>query len=251
MKIVAVWGASGAGKTTLALAAAAELARRKRDVLVLGADNGAPCLPVYLPHSSLSPAASIGPALEHPASEASLKDRLHKHPRSDRIYFAGYVSGEIPAVAYKIPQRSCVESLFQVLQGSPFSYCLVDCATSPVLDPLTLYVLEAAQSVLRVVSPDVKSWEWQRSQVAWLANNDAFSIQDHLKLCNPVLPADPLAEAASLFGPFDAVLPYAASVAQRMAAGELLSGFHDRDGLAFGARMEDLIDLLEVSGHAS
>lgn len=251
MRLIAVWGASGAGKTTLALTVAAELARRKQDVLVIGADNGTPCLPIYLPTASLPSNASIGTALERTVTEASLKGRIHKHPKSDRIYFSGYTSGEIPAVAYKVPPRSSLESLFQLLQSSPFAYCIVDCATSPVMDPLTLYALEAAQTTIRVVSPDIKSWEWQRSQVAWLANNDKFSVDRHIKVLNPILPAVPLAEARSLFGAFDAELPYAAAVAQRMAAGELLSGFHGREGLIFGARAEGLTDLLEVMDHAS
>lgn len=253
MKIIALWGSPGAGKTALTLAVAAELAKRKADVLVLGADNGVPSLPVYLPLAMLPMSASIGGALEGVSvTEGELKGRLHKHPKSDRIYFAGYVSGEMPVVSHKVPQRGTIETLFQVLQGSPYRYCLVDCATSPVLEPLTLYALEAAQAVVRVVTPDVKGWEWQQSQVGWLSNNDAFGVDRHVKVCNMVLPTTPCPEVQALFGNFDAMLPFAAPVAERMTAGELLADFHDPAGLNFARKVAGLAERIqeEVKEHA-
>lgn len=39
MKLIASWGTSGAGKTTIAQAIAAELVHRHQDVLVIGADS--------------------------------------------------------------------------------------------------------------------------------------------------------------------------------------------------------------------
>lgn len=244
MRLIAVWGSPGSGKTTVALALAAQLARRKRDILVLGTDNGVPSLPVYLPGVTIPTSGSIGRALERTVSEETLKGRLHKHPRSEHIYFSGYAAGELPAVSYKVPQRVAVESFFQVLQGSPFHDCIVDCASSAVMDPVTLYVLEAAQIVCRTVTPDGKGWAWQQAHLTWLANSDAFAVERHKKLCNLTLPNTPMGEVKTLFGSFDAVLPYAASVGERTVAGELLAGFHDRDGLLFDGQMERLAEQL-------
>lgn len=245
MKIIAVWGSSGAGKTALSLALAAELAKRKQEVLVIGADNGIPALPVYLPLSDFTPMASMGGVLEGAATEAALKGRLHKHPKSDRIFFLGHVSGEMPVMNYKVPQRGAIESLFQVLQGSPFQFCIVDCATSPAFDPLTLCALEAAQQVVRVTTPDVKGWEWQKAQIGWLQNNDAFAVERHIKVCNPVFSVTPMAEVQALFGGFDLTMPYALQVAERMTAGDLLSGFSDPQGIAFSAQAATLAGMLD------
>ena len=100
MNLIAVWGSSGAGKTTTALALASVLAQQKRDVLLLSADTRTPMLPVLLPlRSDLDARNSIGPLLSaDKVTESMLKDRLLEHPRSRHIYFAGLCSGEAAAI---------------------------------------------------------------------------------------------------------------------------------------------------------
>ena len=229
MKIIASWGSSGAGKTAVALALAAQAVSRKKDTLVICAESRTPALPVYLPASNLSAQNSLGPVLESSDNftESILKDKIHRHPGSDHLYFMGLVSGEIASITYKAPERRAVINLFHILEDSPFSYIIVDCDSNPICDSLTLYALEVADIVLRIVSPDVKGLEFQRAQLAWLGSSDVFRAERHIKIANGVGDTTPLKEASALFGGFDYVLPYAQEVNDKMAAGELLHGFHN------------------------
>ena len=98
MFLIASWGSSGAGKTTLAIAVASALAQRKKDVLILSSEMRTPELPVLLPTvTGLTGNNSIGPILTTTElTEASLKDRMIRHPKSSHIFcmalmFGGFI----------------------------------------------------------------------------------------------------------------------------------------------------------------
>ncbi len=227
MKIIASWGSSGAGKTTVALALAAQLAKMKVDTLVICAESRTPALPVYLPAREFCAQNSLGSVLEYVEgfNEGILKDKIHRHPKNEHLYFMGLISGEIASITYKAPERSAVINLFNILDDSPFKYVIVDCDSNPIYDSLTLYALEVADTVLRTVSPDGKGLEFQKSQLAWLGSSDAFRIERQIKIANGIGDTTPLREASALFGGFDYTLPFAQEIKSKMAAGELLHGF--------------------------
>lgn len=244
MKITTVWGSSGSGKTTIALALAAQFVNHKEDSLVIGMDSRTPMLPVYLPNMrDLTRIHSLGAVLERPSvTEGDLKDRLLRHPQSDRLYFMGTASGEIAGITYKPAQRTAIDGLFQTLRQSPFSHVILDCDTSPVYDQLTLYALENADVVIRTATPDPKGYESIKAALAWLGNNDAFAVDRHITILNPAWGYTPTADAVSLFGKTDFVLPWAAQVAERQVAGRLLSHFDSPSAISFERVIAQLYD---------
>lgn len=252
MKLIASWGTSGAGKTTIAQAIAAELVHRHQDVLVIGADTKTPMLPVYLPNNNkLGQQNSLGPVLEKEVTEGALKDKMIQHPKSDRLFFMGLVAKELFGITYKVPDRAIVLSLFDVLQKSPFAYCIVDCDSNPVMDPVTLLTLELADVVLRIETPDVKGYESMMAQLRWLRNSDdTFHTDRHIRLINPIYNHTPLAAFEALEGPAFLNLPWAAQVAERQLAGQLLRGFNSRDALEFERGIGPLVDRIEEETHA-
>lgn len=246
MKLTAIWGSSGGGKSTVALALGAALAGQKEDALIIGADACTPSLPLYLPgRTDLNVNHSLGGLLERAnPTEGALKDHIHRHPKSDRLYCMGHVSGEAAAIAYKPPERAAITGLLHLLQASPFQHIILDCSANPVYDTLTLYALEAADTVIRVVTPDVKGYEFQKAQLGWLSNGDAFRVERQIPVCNLAYPFSPLKEAEALCGGFALSLPYAVQAAERMLAGELLSGFTDLDAIRFERGIVQLADQL-------
>ena len=245
MKLIASWGSSGAGKSTVALSVAAQLVSRHKDVLVMGMDTRTPMLPVYLPHAKLTNRNSLGALFEQEIREAALKDKLLPHPQSDRFYFMGLVSGEIAGITYRIPDRAAVQSLFNILQQSPFSYCIIDCG-NPVMEPITLLALELADVVLRTVTPDVRGYEGMKAKLKWLSNSeDTFHTKRHLKILNPVFPFSPLAEMETVQGDASVILPWAPQVAERMLAGRLLSHFGDLTAIKYERQIKGIVDRIE------
>lgn len=199
--MIASWGSSGSGKTTLALALAAQLAKRKKDVLIMSTDIKTPALPVYLPQLQTDARNSLGALLSTSVrfDESALKDKIHKHPKSDYMHFMGLASGEISTISYKAPERKTIINLMQVLQDSPFRYVIFDCDTNPVYDSLTLFGLENSDFVIRTVTPDIKGYEFQKAQLSWLGNSDLFHVKEHIRVINPVYDTSPIAVAETLF----------------------------------------------------
>ena len=247
MYLIAVWGSSGAGKTALSLALASAFAENKKDTLILSSDTRTPALPVLLPMvKDIHGGNSIGPLLINPdLTDASLKDRMVRHPKSSHIFCMGYASGETATFSYGLPTRAAAINLFQVLSQSPFDFVIVDCDSSPAYDQTTLAALEYAHSGLMVLTPDVKGYEFQKAQLGWLANSDVFQFDKYMKIAAPVYPFTPLADARALFGGFDYELPHAQEVAERMMAGELIVKFTLGPGVRYLQQIRMLAERLE------
>lgn len=246
MKLIASWGTHGAGKTTTALAVAAELVRRKREVLVIGADTTTPMLPVYLPNNKAERKNSMGTIFEQEIKESALKDKLLPHPKSDKLYFMGLVSGELSGITYKVPDRAAITALLDVLRHAPFDYVLIDCDSNPVFEPITLLALELADTVLRSVTPDVRGYEAMTAQLKWLSNNDnTYRLERHLKIYALAYPLSPLNEMEALAGKADYILPFAGQVAERQMAGQLLHGFDSQDGVRYEREIEKIVNRIE------
>lgn len=244
--MIASWGSSGSGKTVISLALAAQLARQKKEVLVISTDIKTPALPVYLPNAKLDARHSIGSILESDTlTEANLKDKIHKHPKSDHVFCMGLASGEISTISYHAPEPENIANLMRVLNHTPFDYVIVDCDTNPIYDTLTLYALEHADYTLRSVTPDGKGYEFQKSQLSWLRNNDSFRIHNHICIASPVYEYAPISAASALFEGFDYELPWSKEVADHMIAGELLIGFGEKHGLQFEAQLQSLCNRIQ------
>ncbi|MEM5779760.1 MAG: hypothetical protein AAGU02_01285, partial [Lawsonibacter sp.] len=166
-------------------------------------------------------------------------------------FFMGHVSGEA-APSYRTPEREAIVSLIHLLQAAPFQHVIIDCVSNPVFDPLTLFALEAADTVVQVITPDVKGYEFQKAQLAWLGNSDIFQTDRHIRVSNLVFPFSPAEEASALCGGFDISLPYARQAAERMIAGELLSGFTEPSGIQLERELNRLADRIskEANEHA-
>ena len=247
MHLIASWGSSGAGKTTVALALAAAFASKKKDTLILSADTRTPSLPVLLPMvKDIDGNNSVGPLLAaDKLTEAALKDRMVRHPKNSHMFFMGLSSGETAAITYSPPTRSAAINLFQLFMQTPFDYVIVDCDSSPLYDQTTLAALEYAQTGLTVLTPDVKGYEFLKAQMSWLSNSDVFHLERFLKIASPVFPFTPIQEARTLFNSFSYELPHSSEVAERMIAGEVLHSFSNTSGVRFEQQIRQLVDDIE------
>ena len=247
MHIIASWGSSGAGKSTVALALASAFSRIKKDVLVISTESRTPSLPVFLPSTQgLTARNSVAELLSKKEfDESQLKDRIIKHPKSDHIYFMGLVSGEIAALTYGPPTREAVINLLQILQQSPFQYIIVDCDSNPILDATTLIALEWANYGICTLTPDVKGYEFWKAQKAWLGNHDAFQIEGFTKILNGIDATIPELHANKLFGGVSYHLPRSNTVRDRFSAGELLVGKHPSGDSEFERKITQLASEIE------
>ena len=75
-QMLAVWGSPGAGKTVTAVKLAAELAKRKKNVVLVFTDLTAPSLPAVAAEGKL-PEVSVGDLLSAPGIPDNLSPRIH------------------------------------------------------------------------------------------------------------------------------------------------------------------------------
>lgn len=241
--LLSIWGSPGAGKTTVTMALAASLAKKKKDVLVVAADGTTPSLPVLLPGvKSLNTGDSIGPLLRTANfNEQSFRGKILRHPQNDHIFVMGFARGEVGALTYGAARREAVKGMIARLQQMPFQYIIVDCSSNPLSDTVTLVAMEWADKGLCVVTPDVKGYEHYRAHSAWLGNSDSFRLERFVKVANMILPTTPIVEAQALFGGFEAKLPWSMQVMSKFSAGELLTGYNDRAAIQFGQQIDRLV----------
>lgn len=242
VKMIASWGSSGGGKSTLAVALAAKLAKHNKNVVIIAADTKTPALPLFLPRMDFSPTNSIGSMLtDMTMNYGGLKDKIHLHPKSDRIGFAGLISGENP-ITYKTFERSNMIDFLKVLSASPFEYVIFDCDANAVYDSMTLLALETADVVLRTITPDVKGYEFQKAQLSWMKNGENFHVEKQIKIACPVYEVSPIKEAEALAGGFDYILPFSYEVMSKFIAGDLLENFTQISGQQYEREVKKLCE---------
>lgn len=250
MKLIASWGSSGAGKTTVALGVAAALAKQNKDVLIISAESRTPSLPMFLPTTSgLTSKNSIAELLSRSEiTEAQIKDRICKHPMNDHIYFMGTATGEIASITYGLPTREAVMNLIHLLQHSPFPYIIIDCDSNAMYDPMTLLALEWSNFAICTLTPDIKGFEFFKAQKAWL-NSDTYKLEDFTCVLNPIHRTTSIVEARELFGKVNHTVPHSDYVREKMVAGEPLFHFRDNGGLEFERQMTILAHKIQEVSH--
>ena len=126
-QMLAVWGSPGAGKTVTAVKLAAELAKRKKNVVLVFTDLTAPSLPAVAAEGKL-PEVSVGDLLSAPGmtQERVLKTCVpcEKHPY---ISFLGYKAGENVFTYAEYSKEKAVDML--VLLRHIADYVIVDCTS--------------------------------------------------------------------------------------------------------------------------
>ena len=156
----------------------------------------------------------------------------------------------LDTMTYGPPVRDAAIKLFQILAQTPFRYVIVDCDSNPLYDQLSLAALEYAQTGLAVLTPDIKGYEFWKAQLSWLGTSDAIHMDQYLKIANPVGKYTLLQDARALFGGFAYELPYTPQAAEKMAAGELLTGLNTATaGVVFEQQISRLADQIEEAEH--
>lgn len=244
-KIIAVWGSPASGKSTVSLAIASALAQKKKNILLLNASSTVPAIPVYIPSSKdMTSTNSLGSLLSAKAIDKSLlKGKIHQHPASSYIGVMGYCSGDTP-ISYDAPDRNRVRELYAILSELEFDYIIADCESNPVYDIFTMSSLEIADTVLRIITPDVKGIEFERAQTKWLKNSKNFKLEKHIRICAPVKATSPVNDVVAVTEKFSYVLPYSDEVSDNFSSGKLQRGLSLTSGIEFESIVSEILEVI-------
>lgn len=242
VKMIAVWGSNGSGKKVVSLGIATKLAEKRKNVVIINTDGSMPILPVFLPRQQIGSDGSVGRLLSSSfQSYNALKGYVHIHPESSHIGFMGIAGGETP-ITYKAFTRDNMMSLLKVLNDSPFDYIVFSCISNPVYAPLTQLALQTAEYPVRIITPDVRGIEFEKSQKSWLRGIPEMRIDEQIRVINPVRPTSPLDEVISISGAADYVLPFSDEIYGKSIAGGLMRGCKERYGIQFEKRISELAE---------
>ena len=184
-QMLAVWGSPGAGKTVTAVKLAAELAKRKKNVVLVFTDLTAPSLPRCGGGGKL-PEVSVGELLSAPGmtQERVLKTwrPLRKTPY---ISFLGYKAGKMCSPTRSTAKEKAVDML--VLLRHIADYVIVDCTSVLTGNVLATAALEVADDVLRVCGCDLKAISYFASYLP-LIEEWKFKPEQHIRVLSNTRP---------------------------------------------------------------
>ena len=225
-KFIAVCGAPGSGKTSVALKLAQELYHltNRAPILVFSPDLQVPSLGYIFPHRKASELYSIGKVLEQ--TDVYREDVL-KHTVTTKemegLGYLGYKAGE-NKYSYPRPTEDKVQQLVRCMRELA-DFVIVDCSSDRT-DLLSAMARNEADVVLQVTSPTLKTMCYYASnadQFESLSNSalQIMNIQDKDIYL-------PLQEVNNHFKGIPYMLPYCQGIKQQAITGTLSQMLSDR-----------------------
>ena len=235
-RMLAVWGSSGCGKTTVAVKLAAYLAQRKKDVALLLCDMNTPMLPCICPPGDLEEEHSLGSILaaSH-VSESLVRHNCITHKRFRHLAIIGMRKGE-NEYTYPPYERTQAEELLQALRNIA-PYVIIDCGSSIANDILSAIALLKSDAVLRMVNCDLKSISYLSSQLPLLRDNK-WDADKQYKVASNVRTDEASDHAEQVLGNVTFRLPHSPELARQTLAGNLLADLSLRDSRSFRKELE-------------
>ncbi len=229
-QMLAVWGSPGAGKTVTAVKLAAELAKRKKNVVLVFTDLTAPSLPAVAAEGKL-PEVSVGDLLSAPGmtQERVLKTCVpcEKHPY---ISFLGYKAGENVFTYAEYSKEKAVDML--VLLRHIADYVIVDCTSVLTGNVLATAALEVADDVLRMCGCDLKAISYFASYLP-LIEHRKFKPEQHIRALSNTRPYPGGMEYENSFGGVKYRLPYLPIVEEQAATLKLLEPLSGKEAKSY------------------
>lgn len=248
-RIVCFWGSPGSGKTITALAVAAALAKKKKNVVVFSGDKLTPALKVYLPSVDVNGKNSVGPLLmSNRYEDGDLARCMICHPESEYICFCGMAPGD-NYITYQTFSRESVVRMVNKF-ATLADYILIDGVTNPIDDTMTLAMLEMADVVVRCSTADPRGIIYSEANKQ-IYRDPKFRYDEHITILGNVRDISPYTETMAIMGQFDFILEYSYEAEDAMIGGRLIRGLKRSKGVRFERNIGKLVERIEKIGNGS
>ena len=229
-QMLAVWGSPGSGKTVMSLKLAAELAKTKKNVVVVLCDVVSPALPAVL-SAKKAPEVSLGAVLTAPivTQELVIKN-LAVYDKNPYISLLGYKLGENVYTYADYTKERAVDML--VLLRHIADYVIVDCSSVLTDNILSTTALEVADDVLRLCSCDLKAISYYMSYLP-LIGDRKFKQDKHIRVLTNTRSYQGGAEYENTFSGVRFRIPYVEEVEEQAATLNLTLPLSAKTGKVF------------------
>ena len=217
-KIITVWGNPGCGKSMFCCNLAKVLTADKKKALVINADSSTPMLPVWMPERMIETSSSIGNVLTGlEINNALIAERVVILKEYPFIGVMGYAAGENP---FSYPELKYEKIKLFITEASKLvDYIILDCSSN-MLNFFTPSAIEAADLVIRIVTPDLRGLNYLKAHKA-LLTDEKFHYDKHLTFAGLARPFHAIDEMDNLIGGFDGLLPYSKDIERCGTSGQM------------------------------
>jgi hypothetical protein len=237
--VLAVWGAPGSGKTTVAVKLVRRLAEKKKNAALLLCDMTAPMLPCICPASELECERSLGSILA--AAHVSLNLVKHNcvtHKRLGGLVMLGMLKGENEYTYPPYTETQARELIAALRELAPFT--VIDCGSYIAGDILSAIALMEADATLRLANCDLKSVSYLSSQLP-LLKDSKWDAEKQYKTASNLKPHQAGAHIGQTLGSVAFQLPHSPEVEGQYLEGNLLAELSMKDSKGFRKELDRII----------
>lgn len=238
VQVLAVWGSTGSGKTTVATKLAKHLADKKKNVALLLCDMTTPMLPCVVPPSDIEEEHSLGSILAAThVTDNLIKQHCIMLKKQSYLTIIGMLKGENVFTYPAYGQMQATELVEHLRNIAP--YIIIDCGSTIATDVLSAVSLMEADSVLRLVNCDLKSISYLSSQLPLLVEQK-WDADKQYKVASNVWHFEADENIKQVLGGVTFTIPHSAEVAGQFLSGDLFKDLGLKDSRSFRKEIEKI-----------
>lgn len=237
-QVLAVWGSPGSGKTAAAVKLAKYLADKRKNVALLLCDMTAPMLPCICPPTDLECEKSLGSILAAAhITDTLIKQNCITHRKIKYLTLIGMLKGE-NVFTYPPYSAELAKDLIERLKNI-VPYIIIDCSSTIATDILSAVSLMEADSVLRLVSCDLKSVSYLSSQLPLLQDN-SWNTEKQYKAASNIKNGEAGESIERVLGNTAFIIPHSNELENQFLEGDLFKELVLKDSRGFRREIEKI-----------
>lgn len=219
MKIIAVYGSSSAGKSTVSGIIARHCANKGLKTVIMSCDSTCPMMPIWVPTEKIPQSESLGNALTAKNMSVDvIAKRIQIYKPQQNIGFLAYTAEDC-FIDYALDYAKVIDAI--KMTRDICDVLIIDCAT-PLSDFTVPAAIEMADKVVCVLSPDLRSVSYYRSNIN-LLSAEKFRIDKQIKVLNKVKSFHATKEIADAVEGVQFAFPYDADIENAMLCGDAVN----------------------------
>lgn len=238
--VLAVWGSPGCGKTVTATRLAQYLASRKKDVAIVYCDMMTPMMHCVCPPSELEEQHSLGSILSaaYPLTPLISANAVC-HRRNSHLVMFGLRKGENTYSYPTFDEMIAEEFIENIRELAP--YVILDCSSYIAFDILSAIAVMKADTVLRMVSCDLKGVSYLASQLP-LMNGEQWNLEKHIKTAGDVRKYQAVDNLSQAMGGLSYQIPHCDEIEQQFLSGNLYKDLTSKQSRPFQKTIEQIAE---------
>lgn len=240
-KIIAVMGSPGSGKTTASIKLAAELAEKKKNVILVFCDPFTPVIPFVV--SCPEEQVSVGTLLTTPSlTQKMILDSCIPIKENGYISLLGYRLGDSLMAYPQITRDRAVD--FLVCLRYLADFIIMDCSAVFEADVLSMLAMELSDQIIKIGTSNLRGISYFESRSSLLSDRRFQPEKQRMYLGN--LKTGQEWEAVSVqYGGVDGILPHLMALEQQYDEQALFESLAGKEAAAYLAAIRKLADQID------